>query len=227
MATARKDGWFFEQTSTKDRFVAGDEPTQATYEDLIASKTSKLDENSKATTSQQGLVKMATSVDIENKVSPDAKASYAVKPENLPLTKEADYVAGDVPKAIEVTESFNQNKNIYSIGLLGSFKTWLFERLIPITTGSLGEYLAKGANNTVEWKTLSDYAVIPDGQPNELILGDKTLADKYSALGVDGGTTSQVLAKVDGTTGNYGWKTLDTDIAGGTTGQVFKEKQCY
>ena len=169
-------------------------------------------------------MKVATSVDVQNRTSPDTDYSYGLKPENIPLTISEDADQNTVvPESIEVRESFTGYKSTFKIGLLNTFKDWLYARLVPITLGVNGNYLAKGTGDTLEWKTLEDYAVIPDGAITDLVLGDKTLGDKFITLGVEGGTVGQALIKDSSTTGEYSWATLNFDIAGGTTGQVLKK----
>ena len=225
MAIEREDKWFFEETASKDRLRADDEPTQSTFEDLVASKVSKTEKGSRATTSNQGLVKQSLATDIQSRTSGTDGYAYTIKPENIP-TVEAYNNPFDPSgeNSIVVTETFDGAKSKFKVGLVESFKTWLYKRLVPITSGIVGDYLAKGAGETLEWKSLSGLEpAIPSGTPNDLLLGDKTFANKYTTLKTNGGTTNQVLSKDSDVTGDYSWSDLDTDIVGGTTGQILKK----
>ena len=208
--------YFFTPVDTKDRFNAGDEPTESTFRKFADSIPMKNEADSAATTSQQGLVVRATQQEIDTETGDGVVTSS-----ELPQTSVFNFASTIVPNPqLSVTKIKNGVKNVFRIGLTQAFIQFLEKATIPYIAGSIDQVLTKTGADTFEWKD-APVGFEPNGTANQLIKGDGGYEDKYTVVGLNGGSVSQVLTKTDGNTGGYSWQNIPNQIpTGGSSGQV-------
>jgi microcystin-dependent protein len=168
MATKRFKDWFFLITSVLRadgttggvRFRKSDKPTQATFEDFVASTTFSKESNDRAKPytassdlgTEQGLVVLATDAQAKAGTAQLSDRSLVIAPSQLPQVTTQTAVANeDMPlSTIEVNIQSDTTKNVWGIRLKNSWVSWAISRMFK-QGGIEGDVPIKGSSSDYDW----------------------------------------------------------------------------
>lgn len=169
MGNLRLKSWFFEVTQTISdfgtRFRSNDKPPQATFEDLIESTIFKTEPDDKATTDQNGHVRIASSAEAKGNAAQFPNYTSVVIPEQLPQVYPLTFDYGEEVDdfngyTLESTEDTSGANKKYRLKVSQAFYDW-----IRTTIGAATPVINFATNDDIATHTSTDTIVSPANLP--------------------------------------------------------------
>lgn len=151
MGNLRLRNWFFEVTQTISdfgtRFRTNDRPPQATFEDLLESTIFKTEPNDKATTDQNGHVRIASAAEAKGNASQPPYYTSVIIPEQLPQVYPLIYAYGEEVDdfngyTLDSTEDTSGSNKKFRIKVSQDFYNWIRTTINSSTTPTLPQATA-------------------------------------------------------------------------------------
>ena len=157
------------------------------FRDLLDSVPNFEEPSSRAGVSSVGLVEYATQQDIDLEIG-----EGVVPSKSLPKTSILNYASNTIPQTLEISKIKEGTKNVFRVALTQLFLRFLEKSTLDYTAGTVGQVLTKTGTETFEWQD-QNVGFTPSGTGNQLINGTGGYNEKYSFLGLSGGTVGQAF----------------------------------